>query len=466
MNLTETVFHVLGTAVVASPAILLAILGLSALVDRPLSETTISRTTQAAVLFALVPAIGILLLMLIVGTRYVPIELGDWVTIHDEDLDFHFHLKFVFDRLSIPFLILSCVLCGVVGAFTRRYLHREQGYGRFFLYYAVFFCGMVTSSLAGTIETLFVGWEMVGLSSALLVAYFHERENPVRNGQRVWSIYRLSDAAFLIAAITMHHMTGEGDFGGLMSSGVWPEGTAAVNSSQALLVGSLMLIAAAGKSALFPFSGWLPRAMEGPTPSSAIFYGALSVHLGVYLLLRMSPLLEASLTLQLMVIVLGAVSAVCGAMMSRVQSDIKVSLAYASLTQVGIIVMEIGLGFRYLALIHIIGHASLRTMQLLRAPSLLRDYNELENAMGTRITQTQSVWVRMLPQSVQRWAYRFGFDRGFMDIALDKFIVRPFLSLFVMFDLMERRVTDLLSHEASRESDNVPLHPEETEGVA
>mgnify|MGYP003653159323 CR=1 FL=1 len=105
----------------------------------------------------------------------------------------------------------------------------------------------------------------------------------------------------------------------------------------------------------------------------------------------MSPLLEASLTLQLMVIVLGAVSAVCGALMSRVQSDIKVSLAYASLTQVGIIVMEIGLGFRYLALIHIIGHASLRTMQLLRAPSLLRDYNELENAMGARITQTNRI---------------------------------------------------------------------------
>ncbi|WP_372716219.1 proton-conducting transporter membrane subunit [Novipirellula sp.] len=466
MNLTETVFQILGTAVVASPAILLAILGLSALVDRPLSETSISRITQAAVLFSLLPAIGILVLMLVVGTRYVPIELGDWVTIEDADLDFHFHLKFVFDRLSIPFLILSCVLCGVVGAFTRRYLHREQGYGRFFLYYAVFYCGMVTSSLAGTIETLFVGWEMVGLSSALLVAYFHERENPVRNGQRVWSIYRLSDAAFLIAAITMHHMTGEGDFGGLMSSGVWPEGTAAVNSSQALLVGTLMLIAAAGKSALFPFSGWLPRAMEGPTPSSAIFYGALSVHLGVYLLLRMSPLLEASLTLQLMVITLGAVSAVCGGLMSRVQSDIKVSLAYASLTQVGIIVMEIGLGFRYLALIHIIGHASLRTMQLLRAPTLLRDYNELENALGARITERQSGWTRMLPPRVHRWAYRFGFDRGFMDIALDKFVVRPFLALFLIFDSLERQVTDLLSKEASRESDDAPLHPEESQRVA
>ncbi len=457
MNLTDTLFQFLGTVVVASPITLLAILGLSALIGQPLGELTISRLTRVAVLFTMIPAIGVLLLMLYDGTRYVPIESGDWVTIPEQD--FHFHLKFVFDRLSVPFLLLSCVLCGVVGEFTRRYLHREEGYGRFFLNYAMFFVGMVLSSLAGTIETLFVGWEMVGLSSALLVAYFLERENPVRNGQRVWSVYRLSDAAFLIAAIAMHHMTGDGDFGGLLNSGIWPAGTAAISSSQALWVGSLLLIAIAGKSALFPFSGWLPRAMEGPTPSSAIFYGALSVHLGVYLLLRVSPILEASRTLQVMVITLGVVSAACGASMSRVQSDVKVSLAYASLTQVGIIVVEIGLGLRYLALIHIVGHACLRTMQLLRAPTLLRDYNELENRLGSRLPPRRSAI--QLGAALEQWRYRFGFDRGFMDIALDKWIVRPFFRSFLWFDLIERKATDWISQESSRESDRAQRHPEE-----
>lgn len=452
-------FQILGTAVIVSPMVLLAILGVSGLFNRPLSEAMISRLTQASVLLSLLPAIVILVLMLATGIRYVPIELGNWVSIPEQD--FHFNLKFAFDRLSIPFLILSCVLCGVVAEFTRRYLHREEGYARFFLFYAIFFCGMVLSSLASTIETLFVGWEMVGLSSALLVAYFHERVNPVRNGQRVWSIYRLSDAAFLTAAITMHHMTGEGDFGGLMSSGVWPEGVAAIEPRQALLVGSLLLIAAAGKSGLFPFSGWLPRAMEGPTPSSAIFYGALSVHLGAYLLLRLSPILAASFTLQIMVLVLGIVSAGCGAVMSRVQSDIKVSLAYASLTQVGIIVVEIGLGLYYLALIHIIGHACLRTMQLLRAPTLLRDYQDLENQIGTRLQHEEWAGARFLPGPVQRWCYRFGFDRGFMDIALDKFVVGPFVGLMCWFDRQEQRVTDWISREPSRESEDIDLHPEE-----
>ncbi len=460
MNTTDLVFQFLGTAVVASPALLVAILGFFALIGLPLSEGSISRLTQASVLFSLLPAVAILVMMLALGIRYVPIELGDWVTIPEQE--FHFRLKFVFDRLSIPFLILSCVLCGVVGAFTRRYLHREVGYGRFFLYYAMFFTGMVTSSLAGTIETLFVGWEMVGLSSALLVAYFDQRESPVRSGQRVWSIYRLSDAAFLVAAISIHHLTGEGDFGGLMSSGIWPAGTAAVTSQQALFVGTLLLIAAAGKSALFPFSGWLPRAMEGPTPSSAIFYGALSVHLGAYLLLRVSPLLDVSMTLRVMVIALGVVSAACGSLMSRVQHDVKVSLAYASLTQVGIIVVEIGLGLKYLALIHIIGHACMRTMQLLRAPTLLRDYQTMENALGTRLPAGKSRIGSLMPAALERWCYRFGFDRGFMDIALDQWIVRPFVSIFERFDSWERGTTDWMSHEASRESDAAELHPEST----
>ncbi|MFN9851950.1 MAG: proton-conducting transporter membrane subunit, partial [Planctomycetota bacterium] len=127
------------------------------------------------------------------------------------------------------------------------------------------------------------------------------------------------------------------------------------------------------------------RAMEGPTPSTAVFYGSLSVHLGAYLLLRVSPILEASLTLRIIVIAIGAASSVAGSIISRVQSDVKTALAYASLTQVGMIVVEIGFGFYYLALIHIIGHACLRTMQLLRAPTLMTDFHAIENAIGTRV---------------------------------------------------------------------------------
>jgi len=479
----DTLLAFLGVLVVATPAALVALLGIPALVGLSFSERVVSRLTQAAVVAGLLSAVAILGIMLSTGTRHVPVELGNWVVLPDHEpkaesgrgkaesgkaslnsppaldsrlstLDsstthqFHFTLKFVFDRLSVPFVILTFLLVGVIGAFANVYLHREPGFNRFFVFYAVFLLGMVVASLAGTIETLFAGWELVGLSSALLVAFFQERQSPVRNGIRVWTVYRVADAAFLIAAVALHHLTGEGDFAGLMGTGPWPEGEASLTAGQALFVGSLLLIAAAGKSALVPFSGWLPRAMEGPTPSSAVFYGALSVHLGAFLLLRVSPILELSVWLCAAVVALGIVTAVFAAIAARVQTDIKSALAFASLTQVGIIVAEIGFGLRYIALIHIIGHACLRTLQLLRAPTLLHDYHSLENAIGGHLPRRKNPGIfgnPWVPAGFRSWIYRFALERGYLDAVLTDYVVGPFVRLFRLCDALERKWTDLLS---------------------
>ncbi len=454
-------FFVLGLIVVVSPVVLLGVLGLVSLLGRQVGERSSAHLTEASVLIGLTAAIAILILMLATGRRHVPIELGNWVVIPEQH--FHFNLKFVFDRLSVPFTILSFVLCGTIGAFTSRYLHRDSGYNRFFVLYSFFLVGMVVSSLAGTIETLFFGWEFVGISSALLVAFFQDRLNPVRNGYSVWIIYRIADASFLIAALTLHHLTGAGDFDGLMGTGPWPEGQATISQSHALFVGLALLVAAAGKSALVPFSGWLPRAMEGPTPSSAIFYGALSVHLGAYLLMRVSPILELSLPLRFAVIAVGLASAIFGAMSARVQTDIKSALAFASLTQVGIIVVEIGCGLRYIALIHMIGHACLRTLQLLRAPTLLQDYHSLENAIGGHLEAAPSIWSRVLPVGVRAWLYQFAMTRGFLDECLKEYVVSPFVALFRWCDGMERKWTDFLAGGQSRESDKIHPHAESLE---
>jgi NAD(P)H-quinone oxidoreductase subunit 5 len=454
----DSLFLVLGLGVVVFPALLLAVLGLASLVGRPLNERGIGRVTQTCVVGGLVCAVAVLLLMLVSDRKQVPVELGNWVVIPQEH--FHFHLKFVFDRLSVPFAILSFVLIGTIGAFANQYLHREPGFRRFFLLYAVFLLGMIVASLAGTIEVLFLGWELVGLSSALLVAYYQERQAPIFNGQRVWSVYRVADAAFLVAAVMLHHLTGGGEFSKLLGDAPWPEGVAVMTSNQAFFVGLLLLIAAAGKSALIPFSGWLPRAMEGPTPSSAVFYGALSVHLGTYLLLRVSPILDLSLGLRVVVVLLGLASAVYGAMMARAQPDVKSGLAFASLTQVGIITAEIGCGLRYFALIHIIGHACLRTLQLLRAPALLQDYHLMENAIGEHLPSEPSAWERLVPSRLRLAIYRVSLERGLLDSMMDEYIMRPFLRLFRWCDSMERRWTDFLSGTQSRESDRVsPVLP-------
>ncbi len=447
--------------VVAPPAALALNMGLSLLLGYRPSERRLALSTQATVVLSSIAAATLLINMLLTDQVQYTLDIGRWVDLPVEH--FHFSVKFLFDRLSIPFVILSLVLCGVISAFANRYLHRDEGYTRFFLFFVIFLLGIVVTSVAGTIETMFLGWELVGLSSALLVAFFHNRVNPVANGLRVWTIYRFADGAFLFAALVLHHLTGGGDLNLMMGSKPWPESACVLDSSHALIVGLLLLVAAAGKSALVPFSGWLPRAMEGPTPSSAIFYGALSVHLGAYLLLRVGPMLEQSPTLQWIIIALGGITAVYAGLVGRVQTDVKSALAFASLLQVSIIVVEIGFGLRYLALIHIIGHASMRSLQLLRAPSLLRDHRRLEDNIGymERTKETTRSDSALTPLRI--WRYRFAMERGYLDTILDDWIATPFLRLFRWFDGLERRVVKFLSIGGGRAVAKKPSESDEME---
>ncbi|MFO0938971.1 MAG: proton-conducting transporter membrane subunit [Gemmataceae bacterium] len=446
---TVTLLKLFGTIVVASPAFLVAVLGSASLIGRPLSERASFRMVSLSTVLGLLAAIGILIVMIVGKSLHVELVVGNWV--HFEGIahesHYHFAIKFQFDRLSVPFVILTYVLCSAIGTFANRYMHRESGYNRFFTLYSIFVAGMVIAATSGTIETLFLGWELVGLSSALLVGYFHERPAPVRNALRIWVIYRFSDAALLLAALVLHHMTGEGDFdrvtgyrdvlGSALPPTSWPDGSCTLMPFEALAVGGLLLAAAMGKSALVPFSGMLPRANEGPTPSSAVFYGALSVHLGAYLLLRSGPLLDASPVLSTATVVLGLATSFLAMLSGRVQTDVKSALSYASMTQVGLIVAEIGLGWRYLPLIHIIGHACLRTLQFIRAPNAIRDHKWIENALGQRVARSNSTKFT--------WLYRFALERGYFDALLDRYIALPFITLFRWFSQLEQRVSAKLA---------------------
>lgn len=459
-----TLAALLSALVVAAPVFLLLILGLPSLVDRPLSERLAARACRWAVGLGLAATFGVLGTMLASGERHVVLDLGKLVTFkHDlpgQHGGFHLAVKFEFDRLSVPLAMLSFVLCGTVGAFAARYLHRERGFNRFFVLFALFLAGMVTASLANTIETLFIGWEFVGLSSALLVAFFQERPAPARNGLWVWVVYRISDAALLLAAVTLHHTTGEGDFDRLLGTAPWPHGQTSLSCTQSMVIGFLLLAAAAGKSALVPFSGWLPRAMEGPTPSSAVFYGALSVHLGAFLLLRMSPLIASSVVLAVAVILIGLATAVLAYLCGSVQTDIKSALSFASLVQVGIIIVEIGVGrwlpfLWYVALVHLLGHACLRTLQFLRAPTLLQDYRHLENAIGDRLARPRGP-LGCASRRIRLWFYRFALERGYLDALLTAVIVRPFMRFFLLLDRWERRWVTLLSGTPTKTINTAP----------
>jgi NAD(P)H-quinone oxidoreductase subunit 5 len=343
--------------------------------------------------------------------------------------------------MSLGFAALSAAIAGVVSAFSYRYLHRESGYARYFVLLSMFVTGMLLVALAGNVGVLFIGWEFVGLSSALLVAFFHERPAATANALRVLSVYRISDAAMLSAAVLLRHVAGTNSlsllFGGTRSA-------AALSSADATIIALLLIVAVAGKSALLPFSGWLPRAMEGPTPSSAVYYGSLSIHAGCFLLLRAAPLLEQAPAARILAGALGGATALFAGFTTRVQSDVKSSLAYASLTQVGIIVVEIAMGWYTVAFIHLAGHACFRLLQFLSAPNVLHDLHGIESAIGERPTPMRGYFDAIASDRARRRLFVFALERGFLDSILDRYIVEPFIRAAGMVNRFDQWLCDVV----------------------
>jgi len=404
---------------VGSPALLLGILGGASLLGRPLPERWTGRVaaTSMTVSFASLLVAFLVYGMTGMGTRLL--AYGAWSTSYPGGIA----IEFLVDRLSLAFAALSTAIAGVVSAFSNRYLHREAGYNRYFVLLAMFVTGMMLVALAGNVAVLFIGWELVGLSSALLVAFFQERPAAVANAFRVASVYRISDAAMLSAAVWLHHVAGTSSlsllFGGDAAA------TTSLTAANATIIAVLLIVAVAGKSALLPFSSWLPRAMEGPTPSSAVYYGSLSIHAGCFLLLRAAPLLERAPAARLLAGALGAATAVFAALTTRAQSDVKSSLAYASLTQVGLIVVETALGWYTIAFLQLAGHACFRLLQFLSAPNVLHDLHGLEQTLDRHAAPAGPAGIARSGRA-RRWLYLIALERGFLDALLDRAVIEPF----------------------------------------
>ena len=422
------------TWTVAAPAVAFVLLVLPWGVGRSASEVYTARVVRWAFLSSFLAAAAALVEMLLTGVDAVVVPLGHLFSVHHHDLA----LTLLVDRLSLPFALLVTALCGVIGSFGYRYLHREPGYTRFFILLLLFSLGMLAVVLGGNLGLLYAGWELLGLSSALLIGFFHERAAPVKSALRAFITYRICDVALLTAAIFLHQASGSGAFDEAYL-GLWPHQTSTLSPGAAGLIGLLLVVAALGKSGQLPFSGWLPRAMEGPTPSSAIFYGALSIHAGAYLLLRNAPVLDAAPAAQVLLVGVGLSTALHATLAGRAQTDVKSQLAYASMAQVGLILAEIGLGLRFLALLHVVGHATLRSLQLLQAPSALADHHQQETGAGGLLAETGRHYEALLPAGARRWLYRFAMERSYLDDALERFLLGPVVRGLEAADRAERR---------------------------
>ena len=392
-------------------------------------ENAISGIVQITKSIYLILAVGYSILWIISGAPEIHVNL---VTIY-ESQDFIFAIHFYYDRTTAVFSLLGAVSFFLVTTFSRYYMHRDEGYKRFFNTILFFAFGYNLIIFSGNFETLFLGWEFIGLSSFLLIAFYRNRYLPVKNAFKVLSNYRLSDVALMLMMWMMHHLTHKNiDFTELSQLKIIV--TQQKQETMAIFIVIMILISAMIKSAQIPFTSWLPRAMEGPTTSSAIFYGSLSVHIGTFLLLRTYSFWEDMLWFKSVVVVIGLVSAIVSTHISRVQPTVKTQIAYSSAAQIGIIFVEIALGFHFLALLHIAGNAFLRTYQLLVSPSVLNYliHNQYFHYHPTPIKKLNKLKATLFVLGIKEW----GLDHFFY-----MYLYTPFKWIGKQFDWLKKTKT-------------------------
>jgi NADH-quinone oxidoreductase subunit L len=276
--------------------------------------------------------------------------------------------------VSLYFDAVTAVMCLVVTGigtlihlYSIGYMHGDPGYSRYFAYLNLFLFFMLVLVLGGNLVVLFVGWEGVGLASYLLIGFWFQDPAKTAAGLKAFVVNRAGDTAFLIATFVAWNSAGTLEFQALNA---WFAANPAAGGT-ATLLGVLLLLGACGKSAQIPLHVWLPDAMAGPTPVSALIHAATMVTAGVYLLARLHGVYDASPDAQLVVTWVGAATALAGATMATTQTNLKKVLAYSTMSQLGLMVMVAGLGGRAVAMFHLYTHAFFKACLFLAAGAVL-----------------------------------------------------------------------------------------------
>jgi NADH-quinone oxidoreductase subunit L len=261
-------------------------------------------------------------------------------------------LSFFVDNQTLLMLVVVHLVAILVQVFSISYIHEDPARWRYFAFLQLFVFSMLGIVLAGSLLLMYVFWELVGLSSYLLIGFWYERPRAVWAAKKAFLLNRIGDAGFLMGILLLFWHFGTTEFSVLMSQ------NGALSSSSSLLftgIGILLFCGAIGKSAQFPLSDWLPDAMEGPTPVSALIHAATMVAAGIFLLGRIHPFLTPDALI--VVTIIGTITMAVGAYNAVFQTDIKKLLAYSTVSQLGLMVMGMGVGAKEAALFHLMTHA-------------------------------------------------------------------------------------------------------------
>src|SRR5882724_5302987 len=320
-----------------------------------LSRTWIGLIGAGTVALSFVLSIGAFMQMLHMPESALPIVHNYFVWIQAGG--FHANFGFLLDHLSGLMILIVTGVGFLIHVYSTGYMHDDSGFYRFFAYLNLFMFSMLTLVLANNYLLMFVGWEGVGLCSYLLIGFWFGKKSATDAGKKAFIVNRVGDFGFILATMWIFSTFQSVDFGQVFEAArklpVEPLGMIGAVTSICLL----MFVGATGKSAQIPLYVWLPDAMEGPTPVSALIHAATMVTAGVYMIARSAALFDRAPGALLVVACVGAATAIFAASVGLVQTDIKKVLAYSTISQLGYMFLACGVGAFSAGIFHLMTHA-------------------------------------------------------------------------------------------------------------
>ncbi|HUO46325.1 MAG TPA: NADH-quinone oxidoreductase subunit L [Acidimicrobiia bacterium] len=294
------------------------------------------------------------------GKEGQQVRLWEWMPSVGANFELHW------DPLAALMTLVVTGVGSLIHLYAIGYMHGDRRFSRFFAYLNLFAASMLTLVLAGNYAMLFVGWELVGLCSYLLISFWFDRPSAAAAGKKAFIVNRIGDLGFMVAIMIMFAA-----FHTLSFPGVLDRAPEVLNEDTATAIALLLLLAAAGKSAQIPLYVWLPDAMEGPTPVSALIHAATMVTAGVYVVARSAVIFEISPIAGPVVATVGALTALMAATIALAQTDIKRVLAYSTISQLGYMFLAVGAAGHIAGVFHLMTHAFFKALLFLGAGSVI-----------------------------------------------------------------------------------------------
>ncbi len=295
--------------------------------------------------------------------KQFPVELFDWISV----ANLHIPLSFLYDPLSAIMLLIITGIGFLIHIYSVGYMHLDEGFGKFFAYLNLFIFFMLILVLGSNYIVMFIGWEGVGLCSYLLIGFWYTNDSYASAAKKAFIMNRIGDLGFLLGVFVIFTTFGSVEF-----AKVFPLAANMMPGAATLtLITILLFIGACGKSAQLPLFTWLPDAMAGPTPVSALIHAATMVTAGIYMIARSSVLFDLAPITQNIVAIIGTATALVAAIIALTQTDIKKVLAYSTVSQLGYMFLGLGVGAYTGSFFHVITHAFFKALLFLGAGSVI-----------------------------------------------------------------------------------------------